>query len=302
MKQSILIFCFGIITAGLYGQSYVFRDSVYRLELNWNPDWDVQTQSALVYNVNDNTFCYELAQFIISMPDDDSTPVDGRDSIIVLMMIPDIALKRKNHYSKAEDNFWAERGLFHSFLFDNLVLQDHNLLPTRNRIVEGGLIFFGKEIAGDTIKACWKSRKQIGQELNLYLNNDWGSLLFAFKEDKFSDNYNYKTYEVNRSGYYSVSDWYNRSPLTLIKVDTTQFSADFPVFHYQIGGWYYYEERNYKVYSPTFLYLSFCPQIGIISYDYPQEKVKVRLESIDGFPPEYYVKNHICITPFAEIK
>lgn len=81
----------------------------------------------------------------------------------------------------------------------------------------------------------------------------------------------------------------------MINIDSTNY---YKIFTYEISSYYYLEKVDEKVY----LYVRFCPQLGIISYNFCQNGFKMELEYIDNYPIDYYMKNNICVTPFCDIE
>lgn len=109
--------------------------------------------------------------------------------------------------------------------------------------------------------------------------------LFYLKTAKNDPNYYWEKYVIY--------PFYPEEARFIMQLDKINYlhETSYKTFHYNI----------YTYLGVPYLYISFCPKIGVTSYKY-SNGLKIELELMNGLPLEYYLKNNICITPFCEIE
>lgn len=116
--------------------------------------------------------------------------------------------------------------------------------------------------------------------------------MFCLKLDKTKPDY--------YMGEYLVLPEIGNYAFQLREKDTAMYGANFPVFNYKIRKGNHYTPD--KILPEVFLYLNFCPQIGILSYHYVKQNIYINLTHIDNIPLKEYINTKGCITPFCDIK
>jgi hypothetical protein len=124
------------------------------------------------------------------------------------------------------------------------------------------------------------------------LHGPFISDMFCLKLDKTKPDY--------YMGEYLVLPEIGNYAFQLQQKDTLAYGANFPVFHYKIRKGNHYNAD--KILPKVFLYLTFCPQIGILSFNYVQADFKATLTHIDNIPLKEFIQTKGCITPFCDIR
>lgn len=82
----------------------------------------------------------------------------------------------------------------------------------------------------------------------------------------------------------------------MLNIDSTY--KDYRMYNFEISDYKYLK----KIDEIPYLYLKFCPKMGVVLYDFLILHIKIELQYIDDIPIDYYIKNNICLTPFCEIE
>ncbi len=306
-RKTIFILCFLLSGTLLFSQN--------------RKKWGEKETHTLTYNICSSKFRYDLDQRIILFF---ST---SKDTFAFFELYSDLLKKRKSEESSLSsplDSFLYKKGLLDEpllYLFP-VLSQVHPYTcidDLYDNIFECPIHIYGsyelgtyKKAIGDTIIYEKNSEKELSDALNIHMyrfeeryagsyNNNsrptyyYKGIFFPIKSHKTD-------LDINKSSYMVKNDNIEEYKITFMEIDTSTFSRNYPIFHYKIGGYYQFKFENYKVYSDEFLYLAFCPQIGILSYRFPQAGVTIDLESINGMPVSHYVNSNRCITPFCGIK
>ncbi|MFN0202950.1 MAG: hypothetical protein ACKVTZ_15610, partial [Bacteroidia bacterium] len=149
------------------------------------------------------------------------------------------------------------------------------------------------ELENDTIRTRYIDSTRLSQELAIY--SSYARMdrftLFHLKNNKEDSTYSTLKYET----------LYNYL-LSLEKVGNLEGNPAYKTFTYSVTHVSLTANYLSKEEQKPYLYLTFCPQFGIVEYHYLKPNIHIRLITIDGKPLQEYVKKGLCITPFCEIK